>query len=416
MTDRIYNDGKLYIKKYNAYAFLLCAFICRQSLLTYFSAFLNKIPFFSFFSHYFIPSFIVILMIVSFKPNVTRFMRFSDCLVPMFIIIDIVAMYLFSPQNVQYYLFNFDTYVLYCVPAFFVGLFAVDYNEDTFTLITKVSCVAVLASYVLLVYYSYKNISLSGDDMGMSYAVVLSTLFIISYYFYTHRTIYLVFAILGLVYALILGTRGPLVILVTYIIACYLLNSLDNMKVVILTLLWGVVIIAFIKSTHFTQLLDSINSTILRAGYSTRIIDSFMSGNLFSSNSRDAIYITLYEKLSQRPLSGYGLFGEWQFVNWNAHNLYLEVVFEYGWPIGILLIVFYLKTVLSAFFVEKDKTKRYFMMVFIFFVLIQGLRGYSHLRPELFLLLGYCLMQRRIQRSQVLNLDNINTRGNYEKI
>ena len=140
-------------------------------------------------------------------------------------------------------------------------------------------------------------------------------------------------------------------------------------------------------------------SLLAKYSISTRVLDFIISGRYVSYTSgRTDVYEMLLELLQEKPFFGYGLFGEWNYIGWNAHEIYLEVVFEYGWPIGVLLIIWYLTKVIPAFILEKEAHNRVFILVFITFVLVQGVMSYSHLRPELFLLLGFCLKQRRIQR------------------
>ena len=162
----------------------------------------------------------------------------------------------------------------------------------------------------------------------------------------------------------------------------------------------------FIELGYYRTILLQIANFLESMGYSTRIIDLTLAGEVMSHTSgRNDIYIVLLEKLMDRPFVGYGLFGEWQFIHWNAHQLYLEVVFEYGWPLGIVLICSYIVTVFRAFLITyKDELIFYFLMIFIVYVLVQGCMSYSHLRPELFLLLGFAFPNLATFGSSLFNI------------
>lgn len=395
---------KRHSQSYYAFVVLMCLLICRQSLVTYIIAFLKKIPILSYFSSFTILTAYIVFTVLAYKKSIWRFTRYRDLLVVFFVGISIFWTFVFYPENMQYLRYNFFSYIIYCIPAFFIGLCSIEYDEDMFETISKVSCIAIVASYFLLLYYGSLGMVMF-DELGQSYAVLPNTLFVLAYFFYSKKKFYLWFSILGVGYALVLGSRGPLILILVFITLCTIYQNRKKFPVILLIAL-GVYL--FITLGLYKILLLEINSLLRQYGFSTRIIDLALSGEVISHTSgRSDIYIRLLDLLKNRPFLGYGLFGEWQFINWNAHQLYLEVVFEYGWPIGIVLILLYVIEIIRALVTTyKNKIVFYFIMIFTVYVLIQGFMSYSHLRPELFLLLGFSLAQVRKCRVNKFNNDN----------
>lgn len=380
-------------QSYYAFVFLMCLLICRQSLVTYGLAVVRKLPLMNTFASLFLVIVYVLLIILAYKKEIWRYTRPRDLIVVYFLICAILFTYIFYPENVQYLESNFGSYIVYCIPAFFIGLCAIEYDSDMFMIITKVSCISIVASYFVLFYQGSMGKQIF-DELGQSYSVLPNTLFVLAYFFYVKKPTYLVFSILGVIYALVLGSRGPIVLIVVFILSCLVYK---NRKRVLLIVIISILVYIFIESGYYRAVLLQIANFIERMGYSTRIIDLTLAGEVMSHTSgRNDIYVVLLEKIMDRPFVGYGLFGEWRFIHWNAHQLYLEVVFEYGWLLGIVLICSYIVTVFRAFLITyKDELIFYFLMIFIVYVLVQGCMSYSHLRPELFLLLGFAISHRR---------------------
>lgn len=395
---------KLLTKKYHGisyYAFtLLLAFIvCKGTLVVYTTAFLRKLSFFNIIAPFFAPTLLLLLSILAYKKSMCRYLRARDLLIIAFVIMSILLTMIFYPENEQYFWENFEQYIIYCIPAFLIGLLSVEYDENMFKVISIVSCVSLIASFFLLFYYKNIGITLSGDELGQSYAVLPSSLFIISYFCYKKSKIYFTFSIIGIIYALMLGSRGPIILLFVFLAINWILKNKKRWYIVCCV---AIFVYFFLGSEIYLDCLQTVRCFLLEIGYSTRIIDLALANKLISHDSgRNDLYIILLNLLDKRPLLGYGLFGEWQFIGWNAHHLYLEIVFEYGWPLGVILIVAYLIKIFTTFIYEKDDVARSFMVIFIVFVLIQGFKSYSHLRPELFLLLGFCIKQRRMQKRKI---------------
>lgn len=384
-------------KSYMANAILLSIFITKNALFTYIIAAIRKLPLIGGISFVIPPMVILILGLISYRRSLFKYARISDILIPLFLIIAVLITWLVYPQNMPYLLYNYPNYIAYCLPAFIIGLTSTRYDVRMFRFVSIVSTISIVMSYL----YTFLYLStITYDELGQSYAVLPGTLFVIGYYIYSKKNIFLISAIAGVVYAFMLGSRGPiLLILVFTCLGILFINPSLSIKKAITVIVIFAAAYIFINSGAYVGVLLIARSLLAKYSISTRVIDFMISGRYVSYTSgRTDLYVKLLDILEEKPLLGYGLFGEWNYNGWNAHEIYLEVVFEYGWPLGVFMIIWYLVKVIPTFFLEKEGHNRVFILVFITFVLIQGVMSYSHLRPELFLLLGFCLKQRRVQR------------------
>ena len=374
-----------------AYAALIGFIVTRNSLITYIASFTARII--GNISYTATPTILfLMLLIIAHRKRNTKYMAYSDLLVPAFLILCCICNLIIYPDNTEYLVKNLNSYVLYCIPAYFIGLCSVEYDKDMFHIVSLIAVISIITSYYYTFGLSSGSGSITYDELGQSYAVLPSTLFVIAYYIFTKKKIYLIWSILGAVYAFVLGSRGPVILLAVFIPACIILADKDhNIKKILLIVLISVSIIAIFQSKLYIAILLAIKDIFSRLSVSTRVIDFIISGRYLSYTSgRSDLYDTLVRLLAEKPLIGYGWFGEWKYLGWNAHQLYLEVLFEYGYILGSILIAWYIKNVIPSFLREENKENRLFMLIFITFVLLQGIMSYSHLRPELFLLLGFC--------------------------
>jgi len=134
-------------------------------------------------------------------------------------------------------------------------------------------------------------------------------------------------------------------------------------------------------------------------GLSSRTIDLLLGNEFISHTSgRDVIYATLFEKMGQRPFLGYGTFGEWQFVNYSAHNIWLELCSHYGYPIGTLLLLTHFGITIQGFRKSRNPIARNMILLFACFAYIRGIFGGDYLYYEFTFLLGLSLHEIRMAR------------------
>ena len=132
---------------------------------------------------------------------------------------------------------------------------------------------------------------------------------------------------------------------------------------------------------------------------STRVIDMLIQKKYLSYTSgRDKIYELLLQKISEKPLFGYGIFGEKHFNILYSHNIALEIIVYYGIPVGLTIIVVYLATALRAYFRTDNKYAKDLILLFFVMTVARAPFGGSHLSYYFFFLIGLSLLVLRQTR------------------
>jgi O-antigen ligase len=305
---------------------------------------------------------------------------------------------LFYPNNYQYIIDMLLSKLLPCVPFFILGLCMAS-DEKTYTMVSKFSCVAIVVNVLYFFYYIGSGRVLGGShgedySMYMAYLLLPNILMTIDYAFRSKKAVPIVCAIIGVIYAFAMGTRGAIVVIFAFFIVSVWRNL--KMRTIRKALLMSVLVllaVCLVLSPVYRQLLVLLRNFLTDIGASTRVVDYLMSGEMVSQTTgRNLIYEDLLGKLSVRPFMGYGIYGEYPFgYNSGAHNIYLEVVFHFGYPVGILLLVSYLVVFFKALLASKGSPAQNWIVLFGCLVFVKGIYGGSYLDYTVFFLLGLCL-------------------------
>lgn len=228
------------------------------------------------------------------------------------------------------------------------------------------------------------------EDMSRAYSLLLAVLFAINYAFDKKKLIAIFFSIVGFLLLLSLGTRGPIMISLAFIISKIFFSTKKRggyfVVVALLLLMW------FVNSPYWNVFLIFFQNIISSLGFSTRVIDLTIQGETLTHYSeRDEIFTLLISKIKESPLIGWGVYGEWQFVGWSAHNMYLEILVHFGIITGGLIILWMFFIAIKAFVSSKATPVRGLVLMFACNVFVRGVFGGTFLSFPTFLMIGYCL-------------------------
>lgn len=319
-----------------------------------------------------------------------------------FLLVSVVVAILFTcvlyPENSKFIFDenNFWNSIFPCLRFFIVGLFVIP-DKKLSDLLGVISCFSVLIEAVFLFAYLKPSGLIESDDMSRSYQILLNVLFVLNTTFNKKSLLWIGLSSVSLLYVLSLGTRGPIMILLAFIFLKILQVSSSKKHVKILIgLIAGSIIWFLSNSKVYLSILRFLKSFLDQLGMSTRIIDLAIEGEVIGHTSgRDEIYDLALEKISERPILGYGVYGEWSWNGWNIHNIYLELLLHYGIIIGSILIIWMIGLTLNTYFKTKNITSKEFIIMWSTCVYVRGIFGGSYLQFYLFLLLGFLFSETR---------------------
>lgn len=164
----------------------------------------------------------------------------------------------------------------------------------------------------------------------------------------------------------------------------------------------------FTNSSLSILVLEFVKTQFEQFGLSTRVIDLAIGGKVISYTAgRDEIYGLAIQKIIERPIFGYGVYGEWPWLGWNIHNIYIELLIHYGLVLGVVLLIWMIHLVFKAYFITSNTYARDMILIWSCLVFVRGIFGGSYLQFPVFFLIGLCLQEiQRIKKKYYLNLSD----------
>lgn len=142
-----------------------------------------------------------------------------------------------------------------------------------------------------------------------------------------------IIGIIGLLFIFFTGARGPIIsLLLTFIFYFLFSNFSRSKKTLILTILVLGIIVLWVNLDHTLSYLDNLFYNI---GLQSRNLSLYFEDELTNDSGRAEIQNSLINKMT---LFGHGIFGD-RVVTGYAHNLFIEIFFQWGILLGSVLSV-----------------------------------------------------------------------------
>ena len=206
--------------------------------------------------------------------------------------------------------------------------------------------------------------------MGFSYAILLYVLVLLYDGIFKKNKVSLVFGIVGTIVNVLGGTRGSL-ISIGFIILCFFVYERKWKRVAFLA---SIIILLYLVYDHLFEYMSDLASAL---GVNSRTLSALKGINMDSltyGNGRETITKVSFALISQNLL-GYGFLGErapicnsiwWFGTNGYAHNLFLEIVLQFGVFFGAILILLLIFGIIKTFSIKnQDKNVFSFFVIFL---------------------------------------------------
>jgi len=385
--------------KVDTYRLLLVCAFCYDSLSGFVVAVCSRLPIIQVVSSYIPGAIIVVLLLLNILKKQKVHVYATDLILVTAILGALALTYIFFPSNIPYYNeMNMKNVFFKAIPFFFLGQ---SFHSDTETVkwLTLGSYISILLSVIYLWYFISAREMMS-DNMHWSYLILPHTLLSLRSVFDKNiripPLIKSAITIIGVIYVVAMGTRGPILVFIVYAGVLIWKNyAVKNVwRIVVLFFVLGF-LIYIIVSGIYLQWLAKLSAWLTSNGLSVRAIQLLVEGEYLSHTSgRDLIYEELWGRILENPL-GYGVFGEWQFIDYVAHNIFLELCMHYGLLVGGALYLAYAITVARAYFKSESNNAKDFILLFAVYTFVRGIFGGDYFSDYFFFLLGLSMNQLR---------------------
>ena len=190
------------------------------------------------------------------------------------------------------------------------------------------------------------NTRYSSYNMDIGYNAAFAVIILFTEYLKDKKTYKLIISVLLFFISLVFGSRGCLLVYAFYGIFVLFNTERSKKKTIVILLLSFILLIAFLVG--FENILLFTANNLEKIGLKSRTLNSLLDTLSLSTgvntSGRDEMWNMLIEKIWDKPILGYGVFGD-QFIfssvygiSYFAHNIILELFISFGIPIGLVMI------------------------------------------------------------------------------
>lgn len=303
--------------------------------------------------------------------------------------------YFIFPDNVFFLNENYYSFAITAFPMFLLGVSVP--VEKWIKWMSYISG-AVVVSAALYYFFLYTGLQNEEDElMGISYMILPHVLLLLDCSFRRTNIVAIALSIIGSILLFSLGTRGPIICELVFVILVVFLADFKHKKLIRSL----VCVLTFFLYYFLDKLLLAFQVIFGNSGLSTRLI-SLISGDEFFLNSsslaRQDIYDKLFSAIKDAGPLGYGICGDRVICGFYAHNLSLELIVSFGVFLGVLIHIALFIIFLRGYrYAENQDTKYFFLILFCCSVIKLYLSGTFITDPFFYWLIGYCISIYRLR-------------------
>ena len=384
---------------YNSIAFrVLMAILWTQyTVMPLIKVVIARLPYINFLAELLIPM-SIILSAMACLPWFLRHIRGGDVGFYIGAVLVVLFSMVIHPITVDYLQEDWWRILVAAVPMYFIGVsFSLkDCKNDLFWC----SVFSVLGMFIFRLYLLNSGRELENDDMDAAYRVLPSIMYLIYYASTKKQVIYVVIAAVLSTVIFIFGTRGPILCMLVYmaLIVVYKAFKANNIKkVLIFLLVFAIILSVFIFDELFIEVSGVLTKIFGRLGFSTRIFDFIVEGDIAKSRGRETLANQAIEAIIENPALGYGITADRAMFGVYTHNLILEIWCQYGVIFGsILLLIILALTVLSLIKTFNEEKTFCFVMLFISMMFVKLMISSTYtIEPYFFFMIGFFVSLNR---------------------
>lgn len=384
----------------------IVALVWGVELLYYFKAVVLRLPLINEFADIFVPI-VVIISILCMMSSIVKKFKATDFFFYLGCLTLYIITYLTFPINERWLDMFMPIVFFQVLPYFFLGLLLDPQKQ--LRVIEYVSMAYIVLSLIYL-YLTFSTRDVDGEEMGAAYALLPHLLIVFNSCLRNFKWYSLLIFLLGLLRLLGTGNRGSLVCIAFFAIVYFLFCSENKHKWVVVLLLGAVTFLGWSRQDF---IFDFFSNILGEFGFSTRVFDLAMASELADANGRDTIATFFTGKIREGGFLGYGIFGDRSLLNdpeGYPHNLVLEILIDFGVPLGALILIVVAILFFAAFKSCKSTVSKslFFVLFTVGFVTFFFSDSYLE-NPMFFLLVGYCVRLVRDSRIFENNLFKLTT-------
>jgi hypothetical protein len=234
------------------------------------------------------------------------------------------------------------------------------------------------------------------SDYSMSYgkAVMIPCLFLFSKAFSEKKIYDYVLAILCVIFIILVGSRYPLLCIVSFIAIQIIRHSKSTKKIFAAFALLASGSFLYAYMSHIATILFSF---LVNLGLYSRTLRLIMGGIITSDSGRGQLHAQLIERINESPIIGYGFGGGYVALNDGLpHGLLLDIFANFGYLFGSIFIYLMITSIFKAYKYSKSNSFRELIVVFLcLFLPIATIGGGLWATDKLWWVIALCIFSSK---------------------
>lgn len=252
-----------------------------------------------------------------------------------------------------------------------MGLVVYSVNNKEVLYRTLLKWSYALSFITLLSLYAYfnalqLNLTRGNYNMSFSYLLLFPLLIHLNEVFEKSDMKNIIWLAIEILAILVYGTRAALMCMAVFMLFKVVAGGLSKRKKIFITFFSAFLVVSFLLGA------GTLFENLENAGYTSRTLEMFTSGNISTSSGRDDLRKYAIELIKERPLFGYGLGGEFavlfekayglsaryhNFSSLTPHNGILQLMMNFGVVVGSVLSIWLIVTIFRINKIKEKNTR-----------------------------------------------------------
>lgn len=358
-----------------------------------------------------IPTMVILGIIMSWK-NLQESIHVWHVLLYLSIVFLLFVSPIIYPKTQYLHDESYWPFISSVLPFIFIGLL-IDYERDKYLLrfVARMGVIEQLFWQMCLlaglVQAELGTADSLGEQMESAYQLLFPIFILYNSLSKEKNIIDIALAIIGTSLLFFMGTRGPIVVYGIFVLGYFIFfkkyNSYSFFKK-------GLAISVFCIFYYYLELIILAILPIAKTlGFSTRVFDSILDDKMVSmkeSSSRDDFYGNVINVIKHDNGLGHGWLSDRLFTPTHGyvHNLELELLCQYGYIFGSLLLLYIAYLAYRRYFYAKKEGEEAIWFVFFCSGFMALQFSYTYVKyPLFFVFIGYIINRKFNSRKKFIN-------------
>lgn len=269
---------------------------------------------------YFVSIFIILINILLFNENI---MYIKELLFPIFFMSIPSFVYIMSINDIEV----FQEYIY------------------------KASKIVFIMGMILSITVFTGKVSVGTYSMSLSYYMLFPAIMYLNNTIEKQRILDFICLIISLISIISLGSRGALLCMVFFLLLKIIkTRKRFNLKQITFFIIYILTSISFV--VYFKNIIIFIRDVLYRFGIQSRTLELLLRDDIYMSG-RDSIYNDLIIALYDNPIMGVGLGGDRKISGGYAHNIFIEILCNFGILLGLIIIISIIMLMLKSLIINS---------------------------------------------------------------